>query len=104
MSSINRRQFIAGAAALGATVAWGGVRAARSRVSWHERRDFYAEGVASGDPQHDSVILWTRYSGDASRLEAAPTKGAPTQPVRLVVEIADDEAFEHIVSSAHTTA
>jgi alkaline phosphatase D len=99
MNSINRRQFLAGAAALGATVAWGGVRAARPRVVWHERRDLYPEGVASGDPQHDSVILWTRYGGEASRLEAAPTK-----PVRLVVEIAYDEAFEHIVSSAHTTA
>jgi alkaline phosphatase D len=89
MNRIDRRQFLAGAAALGASVAWGGVLAAKPRIAWRERRDIYPEGVASGDPQHDSVILWTRYGGDT------------TKPVRLVVEIAQDEGFQHIVASAH---
>jgi len=48
------------AVALGATAAWGQPFATRSSVPWHERRDLYPEGVASGDPDSDSVMLWTR--------------------------------------------
>jgi len=45
---------------LGASLAFsqGGTRP--SAHPWHERRDFYPEGVASGDPRPDSVLLWTR--------------------------------------------
>jgi alkaline phosphatase D len=48
------------AVALGATAAWGQPFATRSSVPWHERRDLYPEGVASGDPDSGSVMLWTR--------------------------------------------
>ena len=44
---------------MGASLAWGGP-AHGSRVSWHERRDLYPHGVASGDPDAHSVLLWTR--------------------------------------------
>ena len=57
--TLNRRQFVQAAAAIGASLAWGGPARASS-VPWRERRDLYPEGVASGDPAHDSVILWTR--------------------------------------------
>ena len=57
--SMTRRDFIARAAAVGATLAW--ARPAVSAVPrWRERRDLFPEGVASGDPEPDSVILWTR--------------------------------------------
>ncbi len=60
MSGSSRRQLIATAAALGAALALapGGARA--SRLKAVERRDLFSEGVASGDPRSDSVILWTR--------------------------------------------
>lgn len=32
----------------------------KSLVSWRERRDLYPQGVASGDPRPESVILWIR--------------------------------------------
>ena len=59
MTTTTRRSFIQTAIALGATAAWGQPFGTRSKISWHERRDFYPEGVASGDPGDNSVLLWT---------------------------------------------
>jgi len=56
---LSRRHFIQTAAAMGAAFAWGGPARA-SRTRWSERRDLFPEGVASGDPDPGSVILWTR--------------------------------------------
>src|SRR4051812_45367111 len=70
MKTLTRRSFIAAAAALGAGLAFSGLARA-SRTSWTERRDLYPDGVASGDPEPDSVILWTRRpfeSGDSHQL------------------------------------
>jgi len=57
MESPRRRAFLASAAALGVSAAIARSLAAPSRLSWKERRDLYPEGVASGDPLPDSVIL-----------------------------------------------
>src|SRR5688572_8401495 len=91
MRGMTRRRFIA--AAMGATWACAGPRSMRSRSRWVERRDLFAEGVASGDPGPDSVLLWTRASARDS--EAA---------VRLTVEVAEDPDFEHVVVTAPTVA
>jgi alkaline phosphatase D len=80
-----RRSFVRSAAAIGAVVAWG--KPARlPAVKWRERRDLFPEGVASGDPDDKSVILWT-WAGDAS-------------VGRLLVEVAEDEDFRKIVTTA----
>src|SRR5260370_16814231 len=60
MTTISRRSFLQIAIALGATAAWGEPYASRSTISRHEQRDFYPEGVAHGDPDSNSVLLWTR--------------------------------------------
>ena len=91
MSSISRREFLAIAAALGASAAWGRVAPVRSRLRWRERRDLFPEGVASGDPQSDGVILWTRRPGE-------------TSAVRLTVEVAEDAAFRRVVATGHAVA
>lgn len=85
--TLDRRQFVQTAAAMGAALAWGG-RAAASTVRWQERRDLFPEGVASGDPGPDSAILWTRrpYDGGDKRL--------------LTVEVAKDADFRHVVATA----
>ena len=54
--TLNRREFVQLAAAMGASLAWGSSARASTTV-WHERRDLYPEGVASGDPDPSSVIL-----------------------------------------------
>ncbi len=84
---ISRRSFLKAAAAIGASLAWVGP-ARGSRVSWTERRDLYPQGVASGDPDPHSVILWTR------RVFAEGTGQL------LTVEIAEDEGFRRIVAQA----
>src|SRR5687768_14337259 len=88
MKNVTRRAFLHSAAALGASVAWAAPQASRSRVAWTERRDQYPEGVASGDPQSDSVLLWTR----------RPLSSGTT--AELTVEISEDAAFRRVVSTA----
>ena len=83
----SRRDFIKLAAAMGASLAWTGPARA-SRTQWQERRDLYPEGVASGDPDATSVILWTRRPfGEGERHI-------------LTVEVAEDEAFQHVIAHA----
>ena len=72
---------------MGASLAWVGP-ARGSQVEWHERRDLYPQGVASGDPDPHSVILWTR------RPFAQGTRQL------LTVEVAEDEAFRRVVAHA----
>ena len=86
---MNRREFIELSAALGATLAWARSTARESQLQWSERRGSYPQGVASGDPHPDSVLLWTR---------RPPTAGAQAQ--RLTVEIARDPQFKHVVSTS----
>jgi alkaline phosphatase D len=93
MAHLTRRDFLAAAAAMGATWACAGPRALRSRSPWVERRDLFAEGVASGDPAPDSVLLWTRVSA-----------GGAAASVPLTVEVAEDPEFERVVATALTVA
>ena len=85
--TLNRREFVQLAAAMGASLAWGG-SARASTTAWHERRDLYPEGVASGDPDPSSVILWTRRPFESGGRRA------------LTVEVAEDDAFQRVVAKA----
>jgi len=85
--TISRRSFLKAAAAVGASFAWAGP-ARGSRVHWQERRDLYPQGVASGDPDPHSVILWTR----------RPFTEGTRQ--LLTVEVAEDEAFRRVIAHA----
>src|SRR5438045_7945576 len=84
---VNRREFVQLAAAMGASLAWGG-SARASATGWHERRDLYPEGVASGDPDPSSVILWTRRPFESGGRRV------------LTVELAEDDAFRRVVARA----
>src|ERR1043165_4550618 len=84
---VSRRSFLKTAAAIGAWLVWAGPARA-SRVSWQERRDVYPQGVASGDPDPHSVILWTRRPYDQGTRQL------------LTVEVAEDEAFGRVVAHA----
>ncbi|MBS0377438.1 MAG: alkaline phosphatase D family protein [Proteobacteria bacterium] len=83
-----RRSFIASAAAFGAIPLWAGFRAFASQRLWSERRDLYPEGVASGDPEPTSVILWTR------RPYSAGSRAT------LYVEVAEDPSFRRVVAAS----
>src|SRR5579863_3426938 len=92
MLSLARRKFLALAAAYGASVAWRTRSSHASSISREERRELFPQGVGSGDPHSDSVILWTRrppLAGNSARA--------------LTVEIAEDRTFDRVVASAETS-
>jgi alkaline phosphatase D len=64
-----------------------------SRSGWQERRELFPQGVASGDPDNNSVLLWTRH---------APIEAKPA--LRINVEVAEDERFARVVATAAAAA
>ncbi|BCT93610.1 alkaline phosphatase [Lysobacter helvus] len=86
---MDRRQFLKLSAALGATLAWGCASVQPSSSGWRERRDLYPQGVASGDPDFNSALLWTRRPYTDGRDGAT-----------LLVEVAEDPAFTRVVATA----
>src|ERR1041384_7936690 len=89
--TISRRRFIELAAACGASLAFRSRLVRASTVEWTERRDLFPEGVASGDPYPDSVILWTR----------RPRVGT-NEARTLALEVAEDANFTRVVARANT--
>jgi alkaline phosphatase D len=89
MGNLSRRELIRTAIALGASAAWAQPVPERSRNQWRERRGFYPEGVASGDPETDNVLLWTRRPPKDGRAMGG-----------LHVEVATAENFQHVVATA----
>ena len=87
---MHRRQFLASTALLGFVGVWATRSSAKpSRSRWREDRAAYPQGVASGDPDEHSVVLWTRRpfeQGDRHE---------------LTVEIAPDPDFRQVVATAH---
>ncbi len=90
MTTINRRQFLSTTAAFGVAFAWAGGEAEPSRIASRERRDLYPEGVASGDPDPQSVLLWTR----------RPYPAAHAPDARLHVEVSEDAGFTTVVATS----
>jgi len=89
---ISRRKFIELAASFGASLAFRSGYVHASSIQWREQRDFYPQGVASGDPRPDSVILWTR---------RAPAKNSTAK--KLIVEVASDPGFRRVVATTSVT-
>src|ERR1700760_2184514 len=86
---MDRRRFLAGAASLGIIGVWARRSvAAPSRVVWREDRASFPQGVASGDPDDHSVVLWTRRPFDKGERHT------------LTVEVARDADFRSVVAKA----
>ncbi|MFV0443865.1 MAG: alkaline phosphatase D family protein [Planctomycetaceae bacterium] len=62
-------------------------------------RDPFSFGVASGDPESDGFVLWTRLAPDP--LQGG---GLAPRPVRVNWEVADDEAFGRVVQTGSALA
>lgn len=91
MPNLDRRQFLKLAGALGATLASGCSPVRQSSSGWRERRDLYPQGVASGDPDEHSVLLWTRRPYTDGRTSAT-----------LHVEVSEDPEFTHVITKGTT--
>ncbi|MGH8213971.1 MAG: alkaline phosphatase D family protein [Rhodanobacteraceae bacterium] len=90
MPDLDRRKFLKLAASLGAALAVGCSPIRSSSSGWRERRDLYPQGVASGDPDENSVLLWTRRPYADGRKDA-----------QLLVEVAEDPAFTRVVATTN---
>ncbi|TXF11324.1 alkaline phosphatase D family protein [Pelomicrobium methylotrophicum] len=91
----SRRSFLLGLAALAAAGC-----ASRLVSSAPAGRDPFTLGVASGYPRPDGFVLWTRLAPEP----LAPDGGMPPAPVRVIWEVAADEAFARVVRRGETVA
>ena len=57
-------------------------------------------GVASGDPLHDSIVLWTRLAPEPLRADG----GMEPRPVEVRWEVAKDPSMRRLVRRGRTTA
>jgi alkaline phosphatase D len=94
MTEISRRTFLEMALAAGATAAWASPLFSASKIPWQERREFYPEGVASGDPDSSSVLLWTR------RPPTDHSANGNGTTEKLIAEVAEDQAFTRVIATA----
>ncbi|MFY1669902.1 alkaline phosphatase D family protein [Plantactinospora sp. WMMB334] len=100
--SISRRRFLTIAGGAAGVVAVGQLVAELPEAYAAELDSApFTLGVASGEPDHDSVVLWTRLAPDP--LNAADGGMAP-EPVRVRWEVARDPDFRHLVRAGEVTA
>ena len=90
----DRRGFLLGGLAL---VGAGALTRVQARPRWSASP--FSLGIASGDPAHDGVVLWTRLAPDP-----LTGGGMPPEPVEVRWEVADDESMGRIVRSGRATA
>jgi len=98
------RRAMARAAWQLACVSWaGGVALASSGCATAPprfARDPFSLGVASGAPEPDGFVLWTRLAPEPDQAHG----GMPPGPVTVRWEVAEDEGFARIVRSGRTVA
>src|SRR5262245_30339361 len=91
IDSPSRRRFL-GASATGLMLA-AGLRPQRAAATtFAPAGPPFTLGVASGDPTHESVVLWTRLANDP--LDGG---GMPSHPIPVQWEIALDPRLRHVV-------
>jgi len=98
LSSIDRRSFLQFAGALSSIPLLG--RASLANASPRFTSDPFTLGVASGDPDASSVVLWTRLAPEPLQ----PGGGMPTEAVQVSWEVSSDEGMRLIVASGTTVA
>lgn len=90
MSGVSRRRFIQ---IVSASAAAAGLRPLAGCRQGDEPDDVFPQGVASGDPTADGVVLWTRVE---------PRDPRRAEPLRF--EVARDERFSSLVASGDLVA
>ena len=88
--ALSRRAFLRGGALVALALASGVVP--RRAAGLAPASIPFALGIASGDPTHDSVVLWTRLAVD-------PLNGGcmPHVPIEVEWKIATDAQLQHVV-------
>ena len=97
---LSRRLFLSYTAALSA-VPFLGTGCASNRVKANFENNPFTLGVASGDPDSDGMVLWTKLAPKPLQLDSGmPIEGY----VDVSWEIANDEEFKNIIKSGTAQA
>jgi alkaline phosphatase D len=104
---LRRAGLVAGAGALAGSSAWRWIAPAAAAEpslpdAWRPPGSVFRLGVASGDPEPNGVLLWTRLAPDP--LAAEPGGGMPAQAARVQWEVAEDENFRRVVRRGNAAA
>ena len=94
---ISRRVFLRGCALSAIALAAG--LSTRRAAALAPAQIPFALGVASGDPAHDSVVLWTRLA-----MEPLNGGGMPPAPVEVKWRVATDGQMRHLVRQGTVVA
>jgi alkaline phosphatase D len=97
VSHISRRAFLGGTALAGLSLATG--LGARRASAFEPSPPPFTLGVASGDPTHNSVVLWTRLAPDPLH-----GGGVGSEPVAVDWEVATDDQMHHVVRQGTVVA
>ena len=95
---VTRRKFMQFASGLSASAL--SISGAIASETFHPKSDPFTLGVASGDPDHRSIVIWTRLA--TAPLE--PGGGMPSRFIDVQWEVADDEGFSKVVARGTHTA
>jgi alkaline phosphatase D len=93
--AVRRRTILLGSAAAGAAIATMSVSPASAAGHGPIGSDPFTLGVASGDPDHDGFVLWTRLAPQP--LAEDGMGGMPSRTVPVLWELATDERFRRMV-------
>ena len=96
---VSRRLFLAYGAALAALPILGDRASAADRAVSFTSNPF-SLGVASGDPDDRSVVLWTKLAPQPQQ----PDGGMPPENISVRWEIAEDESLQTVVASGTAVA
>src|SRR5688572_4322699 len=88
---IDRRRFLAFTGALAGTALYAQLRGDAVRAAPPLRAYPFRLGVASGDPEHNALSLWTRLAPEP----LVEGGGMPARDVAVRWELARDESFRH---------
>jgi phosphodiesterase/alkaline phosphatase D-like protein len=83
--------FLRSAAAAGSLVVAPAFLGGRRGYAWAEGTSLFPLGVASGDPDDDSVVLWTRLAADPL------AANLPNEPITVAWQVALDPGMRRIV-------
>ncbi|MFC0626433.1 alkaline phosphatase D family protein [Kribbella deserti] len=101
--SVSRRRFLGlGGAGTAAVLLGTGSWDASTTFAAPKAGNPFTLGVASGDPRHDGVVLWTRLAPDPFAVDGRA--GMPARPVRVEYEVSRDPLFRHVVRRSSVVA
>ncbi|MBE1603185.1 alkaline phosphatase D [Actinopolymorpha pittospori] len=102
--SLSRRRFL-GYGGAGAAAVMLGTGAFTENIASAARlkgANPFTLGIASGDPTHDGVVLWTRLAPDPFAADGAG--GMEPKAVRVEYEVATDDRFRKIIRHGRAVA